>query len=91
MSSNSSRVPRLLFGVCVLLAVTTVYLWHSQVSERKQQDLISNHPNNLAVAIMKTISDSIDPLFRLNFDEKWYFNDPYEILSTDMDLFYVPK
>jgi hypothetical protein len=88
----TSKIAQALLTLCLVLGATTVYLWHNRVVERKEMDLIENHPNNLAVVIMKTIYDKMDPMFRLDqIDKNWYLNDPYEILSTEMDLFYVPK
>jgi hypothetical protein len=90
--SGSIKLPLLLFTMSVFLFGTNIYLYHKKLSTEKEQDLISNHPHNLSVAVMKTIYENMDPYFRLDkIDQKWYLNDPQEILSNEIDLFYVPK
>ena len=76
----------------LLLVGANVYLYHKKISTEKEQDLISNHPHNISVAVMKTIYEYMEPYFRLDkIDKNWYLNDPYETLSNEIDLLYVPK
>jgi len=91
-TQTSNTLPLLLLTTSIFLIGVNVYLYHKKLSAEKEQDLISNHPHNLSVAVMKTIYETMDPYFRLDkIDRKWYLNDPYETLSNEIDLLYVPK
>lgn len=91
-NQGNSRLAQLLFTVSLALAGANLFLYHRQISAQKEQDLIASHPHSLSVAVMKTIYEYMDPHFRLDkIDKSWYLNDPYEIFSNEIDLFYVPK
>lgn len=91
-NASQNRLAKLLFAVSLAMVGANLFLFHRKKAAEKEQDLIPSHPHTLSIAVMKTIYEYMDPHFRLDkIDKHWYLNDPQEILSSEIDLFYVPK
>ena len=89
---NSKFCSNVLLTLTILLVILNFGFYYNNIAIRKEQDLISNHLQALPITIMKTIYEEMEPYFRLDkINKKKFLNDPYEIISKEIDLFYVPK